>query len=534
MNDPKDAGASHDFEDFTLTSLLRRQVDERPGFSAVRDEACEFTYADLWTSAAKLAGGLSSLGVAEGDHVLLMLDNSADYALAVIAVNFLGGVSVPVNTMHKGTILEHVIRDSGATKAIVEANHFDTFLVACAEPMKTIVVRGDLGATPAIPATRLATFAEVAAAEAVVPLERKVWDTLLIGYTSGTTGSSKGVKLSNGYALTVSHPVELQKVTWSDPVFYVVCPMFHITGLAGGLFAAITAGGTTHIASRFSASTFAEDATRAGATATTLVGTMADFLLRQPPKPSDADCSLRSVAMIPVHPRVEEFADRFGVEVRTSFGSTESNAILTVDDREGIARRSCGKPRRGFDVRIVDEHDMEVPPGTVGEVIARSDRPWLIGGEYLGNVEANARAWRNGWFHTGDLLKRDADGYHYFVDRTKDAIRRRGENISSVEVEREVLAHPEVEVCAAVAVDAEHMEQEVKIYVVRRAGSTLTEEVLVKFLIDRMPRYSVPRYVKFVEDLPRTATAKIRKDLLRKESNDDVWDRETAGVQVPR
>lgn len=519
----------------SLTSDLRRSLAAHPDRVAVRDDDHSMTYQQFWDASARLAGGLARTGVHEGDYVLAMLDNSVDYAVTVVALNFLGAVVVPVNTMQKGSILQHVIRDSRARTAIMEQRYADILLDAADDALETVVVRGEepLTATSSTSVRRV-DFTSASTGDPVTPLERFVWDPMMIGYTSGTTGPSKGVVLSHGYALTVSEPYEVQQIVGDDPVFYVVCPMFHLTGMAGGLFASITAGGNLHIAPRFSASTFAADATAAGATVTTLVGTMVDFLLRQPPQEADARCSLRSAVLIPLHPRVEEFKERFGLVVRTSFGGTESNAILVNTDDTGIERRSCGRVRAGFEVRIVDEHDIEVPDGTVGEAIARSSRPWVSGGAYLGNPEATAAAWRNGWFHTGDLLVRDSDGYFYFVDRRKDAIRRRGENISSIEVEREVLAHSEILECAAVAVDSEHMEQEVKVFAVRSPDSTVSEETLVKFLIDRMPRYSVPRYVEFVDTLPRTTTGKVRKEVLRTQPNDSSWDRVAAGIVVPR
>jgi crotonobetaine/carnitine-CoA ligase len=177
---------------------------------------------------------------------------------------------------------------------------------------------------------------------------------------------------------------------------------------------------------------------------------------------------------------------------------------------------------------------MEVPVGQPGECVVRHVYPWTLCAEYVGNPEATAATWRNGWLHTGDLLTRDADGYYYFVDRKKDAIRRRGENVSSVEVEREVMAHSDVAHCAVVAVDLAEFEQEVKVFVVRQPGAVLSEEALVKFLIDRLPRYAVPRFVEFVDEMPRTPTGKVRKQELRARANGGCWDREAAGIEVPR
>jgi carnitine-CoA ligase len=316
--------------------------------------------------------------------------------------------------------------------------------------------------------------------------------------------------------------------------FYVVCPMFHVTGTLGGVFAALIAGSTAHIGKPFSASSFFADVDEAGATHTVLVSTMVEFLLRQPPSDEDAAHCLNAVYTVPLHPDHEEFAKRFAVRMTTSYGSTELGCVLVNEDNPDPARDVGLRIRRGFEVRLVDEFDIEVPEGSPGHAIFRSDKPWLLGVQYQGNHEATVGAWRNGWFHSGDLLTKDRDGYFRYVDRQRDAIRRRGENISSMEVETQVLRHEDVVECAAVGVASEYTEQEVKVFVVRRTGSTLTPEHLSEFLVDFLPRYSLPRFIEFIDELPRTATEKVRKETLRAMSNDKSWDREASDISLPR
>jgi crotonobetaine/carnitine-CoA ligase len=192
-----------------------------------------------------------------------------------------------------------------------------------------------------------------------------------------------------------------------------------------------------------------------------------------------------------------------------------------------------GWPR--YEAKIVDEHDLEVPTGTVGELVVRSADPWVLTRGYHGMPDVTAAAWRNGWFHTGDGFMVDEDGWFYFVDRIKDAIRRRGENISSFEVEAHVNEHPAVQESAAVGVPSELGEDEIKVAVVVRAGETLDPAALVEFLAPRMPRFMIPRYVEIVDALPKTdATMRTRKvELRERRVSPSTWDRERAGVRLP-
>jgi crotonobetaine/carnitine-CoA ligase len=213
--------------------------------------------------------------------------------------------------------------------------------------------------------------------------------------------------------------------------------------------------------------------------------------------------------------------------VRTAYAMTEcSPPIGTGWDISNPL--SCGTLRPGYEARIVDAHDFEVPPGEIGELIVRHKEPWKLFLGYFGMPDKTVESWRNGWLHTGDAFRRDAEGNYYFVDRFKDAIRRRGENISSFEVELHVNAHPEVQESAAVAVPSEWGEDEVKVVVVRKPDSELKPEVLVQFLARTMPKFMVPRYVEFVGSLPKTdATMRVRKVELRVNPiNENTWDRD--------
>ena len=269
-------------------------------------------------------------------------------------------------------------------------------------------------------------------------------------------------------------------------------------------------------------------------TSTTLLGVMATFLVKQPPEDTDRGHGLKSVIMVPLAEDTKEFSARFGCDVFTVFNMTEISSPLFDGPNPGPLT-SCGKPQKGVDVRLVDENDCEVAPGSVGEMILRTDTPWAMNHGYLGNPEATARAWRNGWFHTGDAFRTDEHGNYFFVDRMKDAIRRRGENISSFEVEMEVCAHPAVKEAAVVAVPSEHGEDEVLAAISLAPGAELDPADLIAFLIPRMAHFMVPRYVRIVDLLPRTPTQKVEKHLIRSEGIvPGTFDRIKAGINVKR
>ena len=271
------------------------------------------------------------------------------------------------------------------------------------------------------------------------------------------------------------------------------------------------------------------------ATATFLLGAMANFLFQQHETDDDTDNPLERALVVPLLPEIEEFKRRFGCLVSTTWGATEFN-VPTRSTFELANNRTCGRVAEDrYEVRIVDELDREVPPGVPGEAVVRPREPWITMAGYWGHPDWTVAAWRNLWLHTGDMLMRDEAGNLYFVDRTKDAIRRRGENISSMEVEQEIVAHPDIVECAVIPVASEHTEQEVMAVVVPRPGAAIDPAEFIEFLAPRMAYFMVPRYVEVVGALPRTQTGKIQKYVLRERGiTPGTWDREGAGIRLRR
>jgi len=354
-------------------------------------------------------------------------------------------------------------------------------------------------------ATELPTDAIVAAAE---------HDIVAIMYTSGTTGPSKGVRVAHAHAYTYAqHAGEAMQLVEGD-AYFAPLPLFHIAGQWALVYACFQVGAKAIVRRRFSAGEFWSTVRESGARVSFLLGAMANFLARQEPKPDDVDNPMERMLVVPLIDDVDDFRRRFGVRVCTCYGSTEVNVPL-ISDYEVTEPGIAGRPVPGFDIRIVDEDDREVPVGAVGELVVRSAEPWLLATEYHRNPEASLRLFGNLWLHTGDAFRKDAHENYFFVDRIKDYIRRRGENISSFEVEREVNAHPAVLECAAVAVKSASTEDDLKVVVVLKSGMTLDPEDLREFLRGRVPRFMVPDIVEVMAELPKTPTGKIQKHLLR-------------------
>ena len=520
-------------EQCVVRYLIERWAAERPdSVYAVFEDGESWSYAELKARVEALASGLAVLGVRQGDHVAAWLFGGREGILSFFAVNYLGAVFVPFNTAYKGSLLAHVLANADARVLIGHRDLLPRLAdVDTATLEHAVAVAGDAADCP-LPVSR---FDDLAGHTVdLPPLERPIepWDTQSIIYTSGTTGPSKGVLSSYLHIYTNAGPETWHFVHGEDR-FLINMPLFHIGGL-GIIFVMLVRGGSIAVMENFDTERFWPFVRETQTTAAFLLGVMATFLLKQPPAPDDRDHSLRLAFMVPLTETAADLHSRFGIDVYTIFNMTEISSPIVSDPNPG-KRGTCGRKRDGVDVRLVDENDCEVACGEIGEMILRTDRPWGMNSGYYKNPEATASAWRNGWFHTGDCFRQDADGFYYFVDRRKDAIRRRGENISSFEVEAEVVAWPAVREAAAYGVPSEYGEDEVMVSVAPVAGQEIDREALVQFLSERMAYFMVPRYLRILPELPKTPTAKVQKHLLRDQGiTADTWDREAAGLRLKR
>lgn len=518
-------------EDRTILHYLRQGVERHPEALAISDESIELTYQELWERARTIAGGLSDHGIARGDRVLTMLENSADCFVLLLATSFLGAELVPVNLAWRDAHLAHVISEADCVAAVVDPHYLDPLRVVAGDRLRVTVVRGPKRTDDAAGVVG-PTWEDLLAASPVEPIEVRPDTTVAVIFTSGTTGKSKGVLTTHAQIVTMCnyspHAPELgEKEKW-----YVPTPMFHALGLFGGAFAPLMFGGSSYIAPSFSPSRFWDDVRRSGATTMLVVGTMVDFVVAQPERPDDRDNTLHTVNAVPRPASAAAFRQRFGARVTTSYGSSEFGTSF-ADRSDEPVYRSLGVPREGVSCRLVDLEGRDVPTGEPGELLLRPEDPAVFTPGYVNNPEATAALQRDdGWFSTGDILRCDEGGRYYYVDRLKDSIRRRGENISSMEVELAIAGHDEVAECAAIGV-GDPADQEVMIVVIKVPGSELTEVDLVRFVADRLPYYAVPRFIAFASDLPRTPTGKVQKAVLRG-TDLAAWDREEAGITISR
>jgi crotonobetaine/carnitine-CoA ligase len=514
--------------------LLDRHAAERGDqVYVIFDQGVTWTYGELARKVRRVAAGLEALGIRQGDHVLAWQPNTPEMLLTFYAINYLGAVYVPINTAYRGRVLEHVIENSDARVAVVHADLVGRLAGAKLAALTHLVVVG--GAAPAdvaLPSSRFESLSDVGAEPAEIARPIEPWHTQSIIYTSGTTGPSKGVLSSYLHMYTNPGPESWWFVTGEDR-FLVNMPMFHIGGL-GLSFTMLARGGSIVLPERFSTDQFWPMVREAGVTVVFLLGVMATFLLKNPPSSDDRNHHVKKCFIVPLSEGSDEFHRRFGIDVYTIFNMTEISSPIVSEPNPPI-RGTCGKVRAGVDVRLVDDNDCEVPVGSVGEMIIRTDRPWAMNSGYHKNSEATARAWRNGWFHTGDAFRRNEEGYFFFVDRIKDAIRRRGENISSFEVEAEVTAFPAVREAAVVAVPSELGEDDVLAIVAPSPGQSIDPVALIEFLRGRLAYFMIPRYVRVLPELPKTPSSKVLKAELRAQGvTCDTWDRESAGIVIRR
>ncbi|HKF72694.1 MAG TPA: AMP-binding protein [Stellaceae bacterium] len=522
----------------TLLHVLARRLGDSADRPWVLTEERAFTYGDVDRLSNRLANGLARLGVERAHTVLLMLNNSIDFIGLWCALGKLGAIEVPVNCAYKGNILARVMSDSRARLVIADAEYLPRFRDIAAElsGIETIVLHDGDATDPPLERARLVRFGDILdETETFSAVRLAPWDQAAIMYTSGTTGPSKGVMISHGHAYEYARGViDMIEIRHTD-IYYAPLPLFHIAGQWAVIYAAAIAGAAAVLPDTFSASRFWATARRYRASCSFLLGAMANLLYRQPPEPDDGDNPLDRVLVVPLIPEVESFKRRFNCRVSTTWGGTEMNCPT----RSGFDlpdNRTCGRvDERLYEVRIVDEHDNELPPGLAGEAVVRPKIPWITMAGYWNRPDWTENAWRNLWLHTGDMLKKDTEGNLYFVDRTRDAIRRRGENVSSMEVEQEINAHPDVLECAVIPVASAETEQEVMAVVVLKPGRQVLPETLIAFLEPRMAYFMVPRYLAFATELPKTPTGKIQKFGLRERGlTPTTWDRVAAGFKLKR
>lgn len=503
---------------------------------AVFEDGEEWTFGETAERSWRCAGGFRDLGLEQREPLVAWLPNGRDALVAWFGAATAGLTYAPLNTGYKGTLLEDTLNLLRTRVLVAHGGLVDRLVGLDLPHLERLVVVGgnvdDLpaGLPPAVAWEDVSTTGDPVPPVLSEPVEP--WDEHMVMFTGGTTGQSKAVRRTHVMYLKYAEACFDHVGIGADDRFFVCAPMFH-GGADVPIYSMLRAGGSVAIVSGFRTPIFWDEVRRLNCTVAWIHSAMAHFLWEAPERPDDRDNPLRLAMQAPLLPRFKEFGERFGTRIYTVYGMTELPNPFSILDP--VDHRMLGKVwTPELEVDLFDEHDRPVPDGVPGELVARHRIPWAITPGYLHNPEATAAVWRNGWFHSGDVFVRDADGNFALVGRVKDSIRRRGENVSAAEVEREILSHPAIADAAVIGVAAV-VEQEVMAFVVPRPGEPAAPEDLIAFLEERLPYYAVPRYLEYVESLPRTIALRTDKNELRERGvSPTTWDREAAGIRLRR
>lgn len=519
----------------TIISMLLRRCETAGDMPLLLIDGAVLSARDLADRAGRSAARLAQAGIEPGDRVALLCGNRLEFFDMLLGTIWLGAIAVPINRAARGAQLQHILANSGARLLVLEPD---------VAQVMAYIPRGDLAleAIWVLPARGEDALSEAVGEWALIPVPEPgaprepastgPAETAMIIYTSGTTGPSKGVCCPQAqffwWGLNSIDVLEIE----AQDVLLTTLPLFHVNAL-GAFFQALLSGSRLVVMDRFSASGFSAALARHRATVTYLLGAMVSILLATPAQADDRNHRVRR-ALAPGVPAQfhAAFAQRYDMALIDGYGATESNFVIGGGEP---VPGSMGKVRPGYEAIVVDEDDNILPDGTPGELLLRSLYPHAFSVGYHDMPAQTMAAWRNLWLHTGDRVWRDAEGRFYFMDRIKDAIRRRGENISAFEVEQVLLSHPAVAIAAVYPVPSEHGEDEVMASLILRDGAALSPEAILDFCQPRMTYFSVPRYLRFADALPTTENGKVQKFRLREMGvTPDTWDREAAGYQVAR
>lgn len=502
----------------TLTAMFDARVETNPADPLVRFvSGREYSAGQLDGLVRRTSGALAGLGVQAGDRVALLCGNRIEFLVGFLGASSLGAIPVPLNTALRGVGLQHVIAQSDPVVVITESEHAerlrDAAAVSGSQARLVLVGEHDQGDQP-----RMGDLLKAATPRS--PIRPAEHDPAFIAFTSGTTGGAKGVVWSHRMAVRASIKASQFLDYRTGDVSFSCLPLFHVNACIVTMFASVLANAEAVFAERFNPREFWSTVRDTGATILSLIGSMGPILLRQDTREEERSHSVRIALVVPSssleHRRALE--SRFGFEVTEVYGSTEVAAPLTVpiDRLRDRPDGACGRSDADFDCELVDDNAEPVPPGEVGELAVRPLQPFIMYSGYWSRDKVSAAHQQDHWFRTGDLFRRDEEGWLYFIDRAKDVIRRSGENISPSEVEMVISGHPAVAEAAVFGVPSELAEEDVMAAIVLKDDATFSCDELVTYCEARLARFAVPRYIEVLEYLPRTETQKVQKAVLRK------------------
>ena len=549
----------------TVPQLFAGRLESDPYGEYLDMVGTKLTAAEVMEAAGQFGGVLQALGTTQHDRVASLIENSSQALLTWAGTVCAGRIAVPINTAYKGAYLAHQLNDSGSRVAVVSAGFLDrvTAVARDVESLEHVIVVDDEdGRSDGLPsAAEMVSDVRPPTSLGRVTVHR--WNDVMDGtmcapsvdiapsdlatfiYTGGTTGLSKGCMLSHNYHEALARQIGICWKRTAEDVVWTPLPMYHFNALATAIVGTLLYGGRSAISRRFSVSGFWPEINRVGATITSTLGTMAYLLAHDIDRPEmprsglpEANHSLRLIAAVPLPPEVDQvLQSRFGTETFSgAYGVTEASLVSwqppAVENRPNAAGVVNNE---FFDVRIFDDHDHEVPPGTDGEIVLRPTQPHVMFEGYWGRPEVTVETTRNLWYHTGDIGRIDEDRYLYFVDRKADYLRRRGENIASFEVERILMGHGSLADVAVHSVPSPLTEDDLKVTAIVKEGASLSEEELFQWCVDELPYFVLPRFIEFRSGLPRSPVGRVLKRELRDEGvTPATWDAEVAGIEYER
>ena len=538
----------HDYalEERTMGRILAEKAERVPDKTFLMWQGRKYSYAELESMTNRYANGFTEQGIRHGDHVAVLLPNCPEFFWVVWGLGKIGAVAVPINTAAKGDMLRYFLEQSDSTCIVVDDEWADRVaaLVPTLPKVARYYYRGDKAVAECVLAAAGAPVISLGRLESKddsrPPLDRVSHDDVhLIMYTSGTTGPSKGVMCPHSQGHAVGRALTVDFGYRDDDILYTCLPLFHGNAIWYSSYAALWADAAVALSPRFSATRFWDEICSTRATQFNTLGAMTNIIWKLPPGPHERDNALRLCMTVPVPKEIyQEMQERYGVVLTSVFAMTENTAMtrFTPDDPPEKAG-SAGSTRGMCDLRIVDDDLQDLGPGDVGEIWMRPLAPGAVMQGYYKMPTETAHEFIDGWFRTGDRGYLDADGYLYFVDRKKEAIRRRGENISAYEVELILSRHPSILEVAAIPVASEMSEDDVMVYVVVREGEKLSHAEVVSFAAEHMSYFMVPRFVEFIAELPKTASEKLEKYKLKQDAQSrraELWDREREGIEIKR
>lgn len=540
---------TEDRSKWVLPNILKQRAEQYGDKTFLQFAQKEpISYSGINKLANRVASGLAALGIAKGEKVAVLMPNSDDIVVTWFGILKLGVVMVPINTAYKMDFLSYIIDSSDARVLFIAEEYMDRLppIAGQTPQLEKIIVWTRTGAAQfdshGFEGKSMTAFSEFmdTGHENEPDVEVTFTDYARLMYTSGTTGRSKGVirPCAADYSSARNY-AEVMDVT-PDDVCFTCLPLFHSNAMVLSVYPALIMGAKAHVEEKYSASNFWKWIKNYGVTKFNIVGGMTYFMWNTPPVPEEKEHKVKLVLGSPApHDIIEPFMERFNIKFMEGYGLTEIGQVTYMRPGEPFRVGSCGKEAPGYEIIISNpETDEELPRDSVGEIIVRPRIPNNMLYRYHKMPQKTVEDFRNFWFHTGDAGRMDADGYIYFVDRVKDYIRRRGENISSFEVEKIVNSHPDVEESAAIGIKDDsggYAEDEVMIVVVSTDGKKIDEVELMKYMEPKMPHFMIPRFVRFTDSLPKTGTQRVQKNKLRETGlTPDTWDREEAGYKVKR